>query len=464
MATKGRKKRATTPRGDMKVALKETAPSRSTTQAPEGQVFQASRWMDTSRSYYTEKLKPDTLKNLLRGGDSGQLCMVLEAFEEMEEKDAHLLSVASTRRQALTGLEWRITSAAEEQEDHPDKILADKAADFVRESLSNLESFDESLEHLSNAIGPNLAVVELVWEENELKRIVAVPSWRLTTDGQTTDVRMMVDETRTGVLLPAGKFVVYSPHNRTGFPFEKSLSRAVAQLHVIKHYAISEWALFVQLFGIPLRFARYQPSAKEDEKKEALAMLQRMGSAGYALFSQAVEFELKEASFSGAAPHQSLIEWCEKKQSIAFLGAHLMVDTANATGTHAAGSVQNAVREDLLKDDIRRESRMVRRQIIGPMCRFSFGRDDVPLPTFERHVPEVVDREAQARLINSTVHILGLEVDRDYAYNALGIPRPADGADVLRKRGGFEDQEGEPPLEEEEVPKDDTKDDQEDDE
>ena len=56
------------------------------------------------------------LVSILREADEGAVDRAMALFEQMEEKDAHLHSVANTRRLALTGLGWQVVSAAEVQE------------------------------------------------------------------------------------------------------------------------------------------------------------------------------------------------------------------------------------------------------------------------------------------------------------------------------------------------------------
>src|SRR5262249_18272350 len=55
-------------------------------------------------------LTPQRLTAVLRAADAGDLTEQMALFEQMEEKDPHLFSVANTRRLAVTGLPWRIVS------------------------------------------------------------------------------------------------------------------------------------------------------------------------------------------------------------------------------------------------------------------------------------------------------------------------------------------------------------------
>lgn len=118
---------------------------------------------DSVREYPSAGLTPSGLASILREADAGSLSSAMALIEQMEEKDAHLFSVANTRRLALTGLEWEIISAADVTPG-ANRSAADEAADYCRELLAGIEGFDEALQHLSLALGRNVSVAEIVWE------------------------------------------------------------------------------------------------------------------------------------------------------------------------------------------------------------------------------------------------------------------------------------------------------------
>ena len=71
---------------------------------------------DSVRDYPGAGLTPSRLTAILREADDGSLGTAMQLFEELEEKDAHLFSVANVRRLALTGLDWQLVSAADVRE------------------------------------------------------------------------------------------------------------------------------------------------------------------------------------------------------------------------------------------------------------------------------------------------------------------------------------------------------------
>lgn len=144
---------------------------------PAGRLVNYSRKLDVGRRYLTDSPTAIRFKAIQQAVDAGDIAAMVEMTEEMEGKDAHLQGVANTRRGAVTALEWKVVpdpEAPPEQEG-----AAQEAADFVSEHLTELSTWEGTLEHLSTAIGPNVAVVELVWRGGLLVDTVDVPGHRL---------------------------------------------------------------------------------------------------------------------------------------------------------------------------------------------------------------------------------------------------------------------------------------------
>ncbi len=405
--------------------------------APGGEVFKPGALLDGVRPSITKGIDLKRLKALSASMDEGNIADGLQLFEEMEQHDTHLRAVANTRRLSLTGLEWEIVSAADVLTNIKDRQVADEAADFVRESLTSLDTFPETLEHLSTAIGTNLAVTELVWDKCSLTKTNDVPSWRLSGDPQLPGaVRIVTESDHKGIVADPPKFIVHVPNGGRLYPLAKSTLRSQAFIWLVKILATVDWATFATIFGMPVRWAKYRNGASEDEKNELVKMMENMGRNAWAVFSEGVNLEIKESSQRGTAPYEALINWCDRKQTILMLGGNLTADTTGGTGTLAAGLVQDDVKDDLRDDDIRRESRTIRRQLISPMCAFAFPHVDVPLPFFRRVKPETVDRIQEANLFSIATQQIGLPVGKQFIYDRLGIPKPEQDEPIVERNLG----------------------------
>lgn len=192
-----------------------------------GQVI-TPRAQDSVRDYPSAGLTPSGLAAVLREADDGSLSSAMQLFEEMEEKDAHLFSVANTRRLALTGLDWQVVSAADVR-GGVDSSLAKQTADFCREVLRDLPGFEETLLHLSLAVGRNISVAELVWDmaggSLRVVDVVPVDFTRLVFD-EFDRLRILTEtQPEEGGEPAPHKFIVYTPHSVSGHPQRRGLLR-----------------------------------------------------------------------------------------------------------------------------------------------------------------------------------------------------------------------------------------------
>jgi phage gp29-like protein len=403
--------------------------------APEGRTYEWSRQLDSHRESYTPRLTFARLGQILRSGHDGNLVEALLLFEEMAARDPRLMSNVRKRRMALTGLEFEIRSAAEDNPD-VDKALADEAAAYVREKFDELE-MDCVLEHLARAIGPNLAVMETEWQRGEPIALIPIPSSRITMDlAKSPDLRIVTEGDRMGLVMAPPKFVLHIPHAVSGSPLFESLSAAQATIWLIKHLALKNWATFCEIFGMPIRVGKYDTGTREDEKAVLRDMLTNIGSNAWAMISRATDIEFTESTQRGAAPFEAIIRYLDKEQDILWCGGNLTGDTTGGTGTYAAASVQDSVRDDLRDDDIRRESRTVRTQVIRAWCAFKYPGREVPLPICRRIKPETVDRTQEATFFK-TAQSAGIAIPKAWGYQRLSIPQPQDGEEVLEPVDAF---------------------------
>ena len=70
--------------------------------------------------------------------------------------------------------------------------------------------------------------------------------------------------------------------------------RVSAIAYMGKHLSMKDWMVYSEVFGMPVRVARYDPSTSPEEKRELLRMLQTLGSDAAGIFSKAVELELSD--------------------------------------------------------------------------------------------------------------------------------------------------------------------------
>ncbi len=410
---------------------------RSDAARPRAGVLVGRHPVDSWREYPADGLTPQKLAALFRAADAGDLPTQMALFEQMEERDAHLFSVANTRRLAVTGLPWQIVSAAEmpgwrsgSGGPRADRVLADEAATYCDEILHGLDGFEDALAHMSLAFGRNVAVTELVWDATSaglrLAELIPVSFDRLIV-GADGALRILTDEHKfDGIALAPSKFVVHAPHARSGHPARGGLLRVTALAYLAKRFAIKDWMIFAEVFGMPVRIARYAPNASETEKRELITMLKQLGADATGIFSKAVEVEIMQTRLPGETNlYENLCIYFDREISKAWLGQTLTTDTTRHRASTGAAQVHDRVRRDLRDDDLRKESATLRRDLLTPLVRLRFG-PAAPVPWFRRIPDMSLDPQRLAALLDTAVNRLGARVSRRWVHSALGIPEAHD--------------------------------------
>jgi len=411
-------------------ARQERPPAR-----PETRELAAVSVRDRWSSYPSESLTPSRVSTILKGADYGMdMRSQAELFEEMEEKDAHLASILQTRKLAVMGLEWRVQPA----DDGPE---AKKIQEFVEGALQAVPRFNLALFDLLDSVGKGYAAVEILWGVQGGRAMVEGLQWihpKKVTFLNSLTPRLLTDaEPVSGVEPPPFKLAFHQSKARSGHDTKNGVIRVCVWMYLLKNYALKDWARFNELFGIPLRLGKYDPSATQTDRDNLLAALKSLGSdaAGVIITSTQVEFVEAGQRLSGKTnPFEVMAYFCNREMSKAVLGQTLTTDTAGDTGTYSAAKIHEAVRRDILEADAEALAATIREQLIRPLVGFNFGWDK-PLPWFVFNVEEQKDLKALSETYKNLIGA-GVPVPVAHIYKQFSIPAPAEGEEVAGEPGG----------------------------
>lgn len=389
---------------------------------PPTQLVRYSPTIDTYHRHLADNPTPQKLANALRSVESGDVAALVELSEEFEARHAHLRSVATTRRNALTGLPWKV----EPDERAKDQGAAKTAADYIDERLRGMDSWETTLEHLATGIGPNIAVTELVWDNAELLRTVDVPGHRLLGHfWNSKEIRIETDENQVwGVSTFPGKFVVHHPQTRAGMPLRSTIVHAITLPWLVANLSAKDWLSFSEIYGIPWRWVEYTDSVVDADRDTIQDMLEQMSSDLAATLPAGASVKTFQASGTGET-YERQMAWAENAMSKAYLGQTLTTDIGDV-GSRAAATVHNEVRKDLLFADISSERRTVSQQVIRPMLKLKFPGKEMPMPRWIREVPERRDIEAERLDLDQLRFAAenGVRLDKQIIYERLRLPEP----------------------------------------
>src|SRR5574343_350456 len=354
-------------------------PKLETPASPPSTVVASRDLRDRWGTYPTAGLTPALLIQIIRNSDCGSMTEIAEMYEEMEEKDAHLCSVLQTRKLSVLGLDRSVMPYSTEPDKEGKKTQ--ELAEFVEHALDRITNLDNSLFNLMDAIGKGYSVCEINWVKEGNKVIVDSLEWihpkKITFVDSFEPMLVSDKQPLKGEPFPAWKTLYWSYKARSGWDTRAGLLRVVALLFLMKNYALKDWAVFNEVFGMPLRLGKYDPAATASDKDALYAAVRALGSDAAGIISKNTEIEFIQAVKGTGSdnPFLSMQQYCNNEISKAVLGPTLTTDTAGATGTYSAGKVHATVRQDLLEADGASVGDVLNKQLIFPLIGFNFGWD-----------------------------------------------------------------------------------------
>lgn len=408
-----------------------------TTKTPDRRPLAAAPVLDSWREYVSAGLTPQRLTNLLKEADAGNVSRQAELFDQMEEKDAHLLGEAEKRRNAILDVEFQVTPASEDSRDV-------KVAEFVQEYFDNMTDWDDTLVALQDSVGKGFSALEIQWDVSggqamptnlefiEQKRF-------LFTDltGYLRKYPMLIsDDNMTGEEIPAWKMLFHRYGGKSGHAAKSGIYRVCAWMYLFRNYSLKDWMAFLEVFGMPLRLGKYDPGAGEEDKDALITAIQSLGSDAAGIISKNTEIEFIEAvkgSGKGDNPYLAMMDFCAKEISKAMLGQTLTADVGDV-GSYAAARTHNEVRLDLAKADTRSVAATIRYQLIRPMVGFNFGWD-TPVPGYAAVWNEREDLKSLSEVYLNVIGF-GQPVSAEHVSDRFGIPLPEKDQTVLQPVSG----------------------------
>lgn len=409
-------------------ATAQYRPQAAPRRRPETNELAVAQITDKYSEYPSNGLTPVKLAEIFREADAGDVLRQMELFEELEEKDPHLFSQLQTRKNAVTGLDFEIVPF--DSDDERDKEIAE----FVEAQLGSIESMEDVMTDLLDAIGKGFAVSEIMWGYDEghvvVNDIRSRHQKRFFWDSIDDSFKVRTQAEPGGILLPDSKFIVHRYKARSGHPSRAGILRVVSWMYLFKNYDVKDWVAFAEVYGMPLRLGKYQPGASEDDKIALMQALVQIGTdaAGIIPDGTSIEFITTEKT-SSTDLYEKLARYCDEQISKAVLGQTLTSDSGG--GSYAQSKTHNEVRHDLTVADCKSLAATLRRDLIRPLVIFNFG-EDKRIPFIRFDAEEAGDLKETAEILGTLIEKTGLKVPTSYIYKKFSIPKPEDDDEIAK--------------------------------
>jgi len=400
---------------------------------PERRPLASAPIMDSWREYVADGLTPETLATVFKEADAGDVRRQAELFDQVEERDGHIMGEIGKRRNVILDVEFKVNPASEDARDA-------KVAEFVQEYFDKMTDFEDVLVGCQDAVGKGFAALEIKWDVSEGQAMPEdlefIEQKRfLFTDEKgilNKTPRLITDDNLMGIEIPAWKMLFHRYGGKSGHPTRSGIFRVCTWMYLFKNYSIKDWVIFCEIYGMPLRLGKYEPGASDPDKSALITAISSLGSDAAGIISKSTEIEFIE-NVKGKATgelYKALADFCNRENSKAILGQTLSAEVGDK-GSYAAARTHDGVRIDLLRADSRAVTATVRHQLIRPIVGFNFGWD-TPVPEFEADWKEPEDLQQLSDVYKNVIE-MGQPVAAEHVSERFGIPMPKEGETVLER-------------------------------
>ena len=371
-------------------------------------------------------LTPDRVAAVFTAANVGETRDYYTLALEMEERFPTYIADLGVRTRAVLAVEPTVEAASDDAGDV-------ELADGVRGLLAR-PWFRRLCRSCLHGLGHGVSAVEIMWDRSGPLWTPHECVWRDPRHfrwGREDPCELrLLDESdpADGLPLEPGKWAVHVPQLRPGVPARGGLARVVIALYSLAVLALKDWMVFLDLFGIPVRIGKYGPGASEDDKRVLREAVAGIGSDAAGTIPASMEIELIEAARgSGTDAHEGAIRWLCDQVTRVVLGQ--TATTEGTPGRLGSDDAQQEVRLDILKSDCADLAETLNRDLVKPWTDLNFGpREEYPRIALRPNDPE--DVEALTKGLERLVP-LGLRVEASVVRDRLGLPDPAEGAEVL---------------------------------
>lgn len=393
------------------------------------EVVQTSGITGRDPGHPANRLSISRVLGLLTAGETGNLVEIADLYEDMEERDPHILAEMSKRRLAVTDLDAYSISAPVNPTNKEQEL-----ADYARGLWDSVPERETLLYQLADGIGKGIACSELRWHEHNNQLLIESHdlkplAWFKLVGASLNELRLLDQDNQEQGLWPCG-WITHFHNPRSGYNSRNALYRSLALVYLIKNYSVQDWAQFNERYGQPITIGKYDQGATPEQLDILRRAVTHVGKAFGGILPKEMEIELVQATAMRHTGYKDFIDYLDGVISKVVLGAILTSDT-KGTGSYALGQVHNDVRRDIYKSDVRQLASTLNRQLIRPLILLNHPQaQTLRLPTLESAVKDVADIDKMSQVIERLTRSK-VPLPLYWVYQTLDIPEPSKDTPLL---------------------------------
>jgi phage gp29-like protein len=399
------------------------------------------------------ELTPGQLTSILKQAVIGSLVWQERLFQKMCDEWPRLQKNLLTLKRDVAGLPWSV-SPYTDKGTKPSQSALDKA-ELVERALFGMVSdptqqqrgFNGMIKDIVNAVPCGISISEIYWTRRD-GEIVPQCSRKIPARFYGYPINpLSLDQLLLNPLgnlslatsdlepFPDNKFLIGVFQGYDNHPTMAAILRSLTSWWLASKYGLKWFMTFCQMFGMPFRFAEYEPGDNATQA-ELANMLERMGFAGWGVFPAGSKVSLIEAKgVAGTTiPQYVLQEAADIQCDIAILGQTLTSSSRGSGGSRALGQVHADTEREVLNGVADFVKEVINTQLIPAIIELNYGEPS-ELPTLDGSMEEPQDELVLAQRDYILFNQMGLPVAKDFLYDRHSIPQPGED-DELYEPGG----------------------------
>jgi len=385
--------------------------------------------LDSYRDYVTASITPERMAAIFRKADSGDISQQCELFEQIEEKDAHIIGERGKRVNAISDVQFSLQPMSEDAQDI-------KIYEFLQDWYDGFQQWNDTAVSMQDAVGKCFTGHWINWDTNLglPEKLTFVEQKRFLFYDETGYLlnypRLTTDDNPNGIDIKPWELMFHRYNGQTGHPSRSGIYRVCAWMWLFKSYSIKDWVAFCETYGMPLRLGKYNPG-QSGERDVLLEALRQLGSDGAGVVPKGTEIEFESGISANASGdlYQNLAKFANREMSKAITGSSQSGDS-ETQGSFASDQTKNGIRLDLVKSDANAIASTFRNQILRPIVLFNFP-PGAKVPKFNAIFEEKEDLKAKAETF-SILSQMGGEISKKQFNEEFGLKEPESEDDFLR--------------------------------
>lgn len=346
----------------------------------------ASRWMMPNLGAITPQYIEQVLRGALTGSHVEQwelFDLMLDTWPELAACQAEL--VEGVMRKKMTYQPWCEEGEAASDSATERQALVSAALRRMRPDPSADENdLDGTLRDILSGWMVGITALEIDWHVVSAGKLGDITAPRATfwvhpqSYGWNAAGRLTLRLPEGPMEMPPHKFLVGLHKAKSGPAAGNALLRPLAWWWCAANFA-SDWLLnLAQIFGLPFRWANYDPNAPQATVDAICNMLQNMGSAGWAAFPAGTTLELKHENVSAdKSPQGEMLDRADRYARLLLLGQTMSgSQDSSKGGGKAFGAVESKVKDERMDAAGKYACAVLNNQLIPSILILNYGDAD----------------------------------------------------------------------------------------